>query len=240
MNNALRYIPIIVLVFTGLSLMGLLLYHGISVERLFLEYYPALQEATASHFYQIAFFYTLLYLMLVIFGIPGGAVVSMAGGFLFGPWLGCLLSIIGATLGAVIIRFAIQYSFASHLQRPAAGFYFRMREFFLKAPVFYLLLMRSTPFFPFMAVNIVASTTGIRLWTYVWTTFIGLIPETLVFTSIGSQIDGQLADGQLPGMNLLLAPEIYLPVLLLLSLAILFKVPDMIRRLQKPVEPPIH
>lgn len=240
MNNALRYLPIALLVLTGLSLMGLLLYHGISAEKLFLEYYPALQQASANHFVQIAFFYTCLYLMLVVFGIPGGAVVSMAGGFLFGPWLGALLSIIGATLGAVIVRFAIRYSFASHLQRPGAGFYFRMREFFLKAPVFYLLLMRSTPFFPFMAVNIVASTSGVRLWTYLWTTFVGLIPETLVFTSIGSQIDSHLAEGKLPGMSLLFEPQIYLPVLLLLALALLFKVPDMIRRLQKPVEPPIH
>lgn len=240
MNNALRFVPITALLLTGITLMGMLFYYGISAEKLFLTYYPALQEATASHALLLALLYSLSYLVLVVFGIPGGAIASMAGGFLFGPWIGCLLSIIAATVGAVIIRFAVRYSFSSHLQRPGAGFYFRMREFFLKAPVFYLLLMRSTPFFPFMAVNIVAASVGIRLWTYIWTTFIGLIPETLVFTSIGAQIEGQLAEGQLPGMDLLLRPEIYLPVLLLLLLALLFKVPDMIRRLQKPVDPPIH
>lgn len=240
MKTALRYSPIAFIVVVALLLISLILYHGISAEKLFLTWYPTLETATADHYLLLAAGYTLAYLALVVFGIPGGAVLSMAGGFLFGPWMGCLLSIIGATLGAVLTRFAIRYSFANHLQRPPAGFYFRMREFFLKAPVFYLLLMRSTPFFPFMAVNIVASTTGIRLWTYIWTTFVGLIPETLVFTSIGGQIDQYLAAGRLPGLNLFLEPDIWLPVLALLGIALLFKVPEMVQRLRKPVDPPIH
>lgn len=240
MKNALRFAPIALLVLIGIAIISTLLYHGISAEALFLTYYPALQHATQSHFWVIAALYCLTYFLLVVFGVPGGAIVSMAGGFLFGPWFGGLLSIVGATLGALVVWFAIRYSFSSQLQRPPAGFYYRLREFFLKAPVFYLLLMRSTPFFPFMAVNIVAAGVGIRLWTYTWTTFIGLIPETLVFTSIGAKIEDHLAEGKLPGLNLFLSPEVYLPVLLLLALALLFKLPDFFRRLRKPVEPPIH
>lgn len=225
MRSVLRTLPLALLILCCVGTVSWWLSSGVSPETLFLTHYPKLQLLTQEHAVLAALAYTLAYLLLVVFGIPGGLVMSLAGGFLFGAYLGCLLSITGATLGAMIIWGILRLSVGDRFEHPQSGLYAKIHKGFMRSPVLYLLLMRSTPFFPFMAVNIVAAGVGIRFRTYVWTTFFGLIPEALVFTSLGSELETQLAQGHLPGMEVLLNPAIYLPILLLVLLACVMKLP---------------
>ena len=50
--------------------------------------------------------YMLAYVAVVAFSLPGGAVMTLAGGFLFGPWLGAAAAVVAATLGACALFLA--------------------------------------------------------------------------------------------------------------------------------------
>ena len=66
---------------------------------------------------------------------------------------------------------------------------------FQKNAVSYMLFLRLFPVFPFWLVNLAPSIFGIPLWTFFWTTAIGIIPATYVFTQIGQGL-GAVFDTQ--------------------------------------------
>jgi len=52
----------------------------------------------------------------------------------------------------------------------------------------YLLFLRFVPIFPFWVINIVPAFLGVTLFSFTWTTFIGIIPGTLAYTYAGQQL----------------------------------------------------
>ena len=88
-----------------------------------------------------AFVYVMAYATLVALSVPGGAVLTMAGGFLFGPWLGTLCAVVGATLGATGIFLAARAGLGGLAHR--AGPFIAKLEAGFRADAFnYLLVLR--------------------------------------------------------------------------------------------------
>ncbi len=81
--------------------------------------------------------------------------------------------------------------------------------------------------FPFWAVNLVPAFLGVRLRTYVVATFVGIIPATYIFASVGNGLGAVLDAGGTPDLGLIGRPEILLP---LLGLAVLALLPAAFRR----------
>ncbi|MEM9331290.1 MAG: TVP38/TMEM64 family protein [Pseudomonadota bacterium] len=133
--------------------------------------------------------YIVLYTVLVAISFPGASLVTMASGLLFGTILGGFVTVIGATLGAVIIFLVARSSFGDFLQTKAGPFMNRMVEGFQKDAFQYLLTIRLTPVFPFWVVNIVPALLNMKLAPYAIATFIGIIPGTFVYASIGTGLD---------------------------------------------------
>jgi uncharacterized membrane protein YdjX (TVP38/TMEM64 family) len=179
------------------------------------------QDAAAA-----AIAFILLYAGLVALSFPAAELLTIAGGFLFGRWFGTLYAIVGATAGATLFFFAAR----AGLARLAAGALpqaARLRAGFRRNAFSYLLVLRLVPLFPFWLVNLVAGAAGLRLPVYVLGTFLGIIPATFVYASLGSGLGTVLAEGREPDLAILFRPGVLLP---LIGLAVLALLPVLYRR----------
>ena len=130
-----------------------------------------------------------IYAVTVTLSLPGGAVLTLAGGLLFGWFLGGIASVIGATLGAVAV-FIIAKSALSDLFAAKAGPWLdRFRQGFQKDAFNYLLFLRLVPIFPFWLVNLAPGLLGVSFSTYVITTILGIIPGTFAYSLAGNGLD---------------------------------------------------
>lgn len=94
----------------------------------------------------------------------------------------------GAVTGAVIVFLVTQTSFGKPLRAKAGPFYTRIAREMHQGAAGYLLFLRLAPVFPFALVNIIPALLHVRLWTFVWTTIIGITPMTFVYTNLGETL----------------------------------------------------
>ena len=159
-----------------------------------------------------AFAYMGAYAAVAAFSIPGGAVLTILGGFLFGTWLGTTYAVAGATLGSVAVFLAARTALGDAMRARAGGAVQRMRQGFQENALSYLLFLRLIPVFPFWLVNLVPALVGVRLGTYVVGTFAGIIPGTLVYASVGNGLDALVTAGGTPSLGIIFNPEILGPI----------------------------
>ena len=186
-----------------------------------------LQTLVAAQPVVTAVAYVLVYAAAVALSLPGAIFLTLAGGFLFGTWLGGLLAVLGATAGAVAV-FLIARTALGAGWRERAGPWLRRMEAGFRADAFhYLLVLRLIPLFPFWLVNLVPAFLGVPLATFAAATFLGIIPATLIYAGVGSGLGVVLERGQDPDLGLVLEPRVLLP---LLGLALLALLPVLHRR----------
>ena len=165
--------------------------------------------------------YVALYALVVALSIPGGVILTITGGFLFGPWLGTGLVVIGATAGATLVFLIARTALGDLLKARAGPRIKRMEAGFREDAFNYLLVLRLIPIFPFWLVNIVPAFLGVSARVYVLATFLGIIPGSFVFASVGNGLGAVLEAGGRPDLGILFEPEVLLPIAGLALLAIL-------------------
>jgi uncharacterized membrane protein YdjX (TVP38/TMEM64 family) len=164
-----------------------------------------------------ALLYIAVYAGLVALSVPGAAVLTIAGGFLFGTWLGTLCAVVGATLGATGIFLAARAGLGGLAQR--AGPLAHKLEAGFRGDAFnYLLVLRLVFIVPFWLVNLVPALVGVRLSTFVLATFLGIIPGTFVYASFGNGLGDVVGE---PGLGVLLRPSVLGPIIGLAVLALI-------------------
>jgi uncharacterized membrane protein YdjX (TVP38/TMEM64 family) len=148
-----------------------------------------LHEPANEHYLLAVLLYMVLYAVSVAFSIPGAAVLTLAGGFLFGTISGALYVNVGATTGAVIAFLSARYLTGNWIQKRYGPQLKRFNEELSKNGHLYLLTLRFIPVFPFFIINILAGLTNIPLKTFLWTTSLGIIPASLVYAFAGTQLN---------------------------------------------------
>lgn len=137
--------------------------------------------------------YIVIYIAVVALSFPGASFLTVAGGFLFGWLLAGLATVLAATLGATVVFLAARSSFGAAMKARAGPFLSRLSSGFRENAMSYLLFLRLTPVFPFWLVNIAPAIFHVSVGTYVFSTFVGIIPGTFAFAFIGSCLDGVIA-----------------------------------------------
>ena len=170
------------------------------------------------------------YAVMTAFSLPGGALATVVGGFFFGVVTGSIAVILGATMGASILFLAAKSALGEFLRHKSAGWLKRMEEGFREDAFSYLLTLRLIPLFPFWLVNLVPAFLGIKLRTFVVTTFFGIMPGSIVYVSLGNGIGILLDSGGTPDFGIIFKPEVLLP---LIGLAILALMPVVYKRYQR-------
>ena len=148
----------------------------------------ALLAFTQGHFAASLAIAFVVYVASTAFSLPGGLMLSLTVGFLFGRWIGTALVVVAATIGATLVFVAARYVFADAARRRLGAFGERINAGFTENAFSYLLFLRLVPLFPFFLVNLAPAFTSIPLSTYALATFVGVIPGTFVFVNLGQTL----------------------------------------------------
>ncbi len=162
----------------------------------------ALQSFTRQHTFLTLLAYAGAYIAASALSLPGAAVMTLAGGALFGFWPALVVisfaSSIGATLACLVSRYVlrswVQQRFATPLSRIDSGIT-------TEGP-FYLFTLRLVPVFPFFLVNLGMGLTSLPLRTFYWISQLGMLPGTAVYVNAGREL------GQLESLSGILSPSL--------------------------------
>jgi uncharacterized membrane protein YdjX (TVP38/TMEM64 family) len=164
--------------------------------------------------------YVFIYMLVVSCSLPGGLVLTVCGGFLFGTMAGGFCAVIGATIGATIIFLAARTALGEALRQRAGPAMRKMEAGFRENALSYLLILRLIPLFPFFLVNLVPAFLGVTLRVYLIATFFGILPATFVFASLGNGLGAIFDAGKEPDAGIIFQPEIIGPIIGLALLAL--------------------
>jgi uncharacterized membrane protein YdjX (TVP38/TMEM64 family) len=181
----------------------------------------ALRQLVATAPVVAAAAYVAAYAAAVALSIPFGALFTVSGGLLFGTLLGGALAVLGASIGAMLVFMAARSVLGPLLAARAGPFLDRVGPGLRRDGFSYLLAMRLTPVVPFWVTNLAPALLGIPLSTFAGATFIGIMPATFVFASIGAGVGSVLAAGKSPDLSLIWSPPVLLPLLGLAVLSLL-------------------
>jgi uncharacterized membrane protein YdjX (TVP38/TMEM64 family) len=167
--------------------------------------------------------------VMIAFSLPGGAVATIFGGYIFstvvdgvaGTILAAAIVVIGATIGATTLFLAARTGLGEPLRARAGPGLKRMEAGFRENAMSYLLVLRLVPLFPFWLVNLVPAFLGVSLRTYVIGTFFGIMPGTFVYASVGSGLGAILEAGESPDLGIIFEAKILIPLLGLALLALI-------------------
>lgn len=148
-----------------------------------------LQTYVAGHGVQALALYFTIYVGVVALSLPGGALLTIAGGFLFGWIMGGAIVVIAATIGATILFLIARTSLGEPLAAKAGPKLEKLAAGFRQDALHYLLFLRLVPAFPFWLVNLAPALLGVPLATFVLGTLLGIIPGTFAFAFLGAGLD---------------------------------------------------
>lgn len=149
--------------------------------------------------------YVAVYILVIAVNLPGGAVLTLAGGYLFGTLATVLFVNIGATIGAVLSFLLARYLLGARLQETYAPQLEKFNAEMDRNGARYLLTLRFIPLFPFFLVNFLSGLTRVPLGTFAWTTALGIIPGTAVFAFAGQQLASVRSAGDIFSSRVLAA-----------------------------------
>jgi len=217
-----RHLPLILI--AAVALVGVFtLRDTLSFETL-AENRDALIALRDDHFVLIAAAFVLIYVAIVAFSLPGAAVASITGGFLFGLVGGTVLNVISATAGACLIFLAARAGLGEMLSArmdASEGRLAKLRDGLRENEISVLFLLRLVPAVPFFVANLLPALVGVRFRNYVFTTALGIVPGAIVFTWIGVGVGEVFDRGETPDLSILWEPHVIGPILALCALAAL-------------------
>lgn len=130
----------------------------------------------------------LVYVLVTGLSLPGAAVMTLAGGFLFGLLWGTVLVSVASTLGATLAFLIARFLLRDWVQQRFGDKLRALNEGVEREGAFYLFALRLVPVFPFFVINIAMALTPIRAITFLLVSWIGMLPGTLVYVNAGTQL----------------------------------------------------
>ncbi len=186
--NQRKLLLIVVFIMISIGLSMYLNQSGIFTFEELLRQKESLAAFVAENYLLTVFIFIGIYYVSTTFSIPIAIVLSLAGGFLFGPVQGTLFNTIAATAGATTLFLLSRYLMGDYLQGRYADRLKTINAEFDRHGQYYFLTMRLVPLFPFFLVNLVGGLSKLRLSTFVWTTALGIIPGTFIYAYAGDNI----------------------------------------------------
>lgn len=221
-SAVLRYLPLIVIaVVAGLGAFTLRDYLSFDALRDNREALIALRD---GNYITTVLVFIAIYVGIVAFSLPGAAIATLTGGFLFGTVLGSAFNVIGATLGAVLIFQAARMGLGERLKarmEASDGVVAKIKKGIDENQWSMLFFIRLVPAVPFFVANLIPAFLAVPLHRFAISTFIGIIPGSLVYTSVGAGLGEVFAKGETPNLGIIFEPHILLPILGLCALSLL-------------------
>ena len=218
----MRHLPILIIL--AVALAGMVLLRDVINFETLRENREALMAFRDAHYLLAVLAFMAAYVAIVTFSLPGAALSTITGGFLFGIFPGVLFTVSSATIGAVLLFLAARMGFGEQLGAridAREGRLRRLREAIRENEIPVLFLVRLVPVFPFFVTNLALSVFGVSVTRFAVTTFLGIIPGGLAYTSVGAGLDSLIYSGEQPDLAVVFQPHILGPILALAALAAL-------------------
>ena len=186
-----RLLPLAVIVILAATVFAMGWHRALSLETL-VGHRSAIAAFVERHTVLAVAAFIGLYIAVVAMSLPGGTILTISGGIVFGTLLGGGASCLGATIGATILFLIARTAFGEILTRRAGPRLARLAEGFREDAFNYLLFLRLVPIFPFSLVNLAPALVGVDLGAFVAATSIGIIPATFTYAFVGAGLDSAI------------------------------------------------
>ena len=147
-----------------------------------------LQHMTQSHYVIVLTCYMIIFVVATICFIPITVLMTILGGFLFGSVNGALYASFSATIGGSILFLLVRHFFADLVRKKYAHKFKRFRHMLQMHGARYLLCLQISPITPTFFINLFMGLTRVPFWTYVWTSFIGMLPGSFIYALAGKKL----------------------------------------------------
>ena len=169
----------------------------------------SLREAYAEHGPLMVGGYFLCYVLMAALSLPGATVMGLAGGAVFGFWVGTLAVSFASTIGATLAFLMSRYLLRDAVQRRFGDRLAAVNEGVAREGAWYLFTLRLIPVFPFFVINLVMGLTPMPARTFYWVSQLGMLGGTMVYVNAGREL------GRLESLSGILSPSMLLAFALL-------------------------
>lgn len=185
------------------------LFYAYDLGQFFTHEYIKQEEGALKTFYAnnrllVIGVYVGIYVVITALSIPGAAVLTVAGGMLFGLFWGTVIVSFTSTLGATLAFLIVRGLFHDFVQGRFREKWARVKKGFKKEGAFYLFAMRLVPIFPFFLVNILMALTPISVVRFFFVSQAGMLLGTIVYINAGTQL------AQIESLDSVLSPTLLL------------------------------
>ena len=164
----------------------------------------AIQDYVSAHPLQAGIVYFLAYVAITGLSLPGAALMTLAGGAVFGLMWGTLIVSFASSIGATLAFLASRFVLRDWVQQKFGDKLKRINDGMAKEGAFYLFALRLVPAFPFFVINLVMGLTPMRTRTFYWVSQVGMLAGTVVFVYAGTQLgEFRISFGLLASLALL-------------------------------------
>ena len=132
--------------------------------------------------------YMAIYIVVTALSLPGAAVLTLAGGGLFGFWVGLVIVSFASSIGATLACFVSRFLLREWVQNKFGDKLHSINKGIEEEGAFYLFSLRLVPIFPFFVINLVMGLTAMRLITFYWVSQVGMLAGTMVYVNAGKEL----------------------------------------------------
>lgn len=161
-----------------------------------------LQQAFQVRPLQVIGLYAAVYIVITSLSLPGATLMTLAGGAIFGLWVGIPAAVISASIGATVAFWTARYLFRDTVHQRFGGHMAAINAGIERDGAFYLFTLRLVPVFPFFVINLLMGLTVIRSGTFFWVSLLGMLAGTAVYVNAGTQL------GTLTSVSGILSPSL--------------------------------
>ncbi len=154
-------------------------------------------------------FYLAVYIGVAALSLPGAAVMTLAGGFMFGFWVGLVLVSFASSIGATLACFVARFLLRDWVQNKFGNKLAAINRGIEREGAFYLFSLRLVPIFPFFVINLAMGLTRMNLLTFYWVSQVGMLPGTMVYVNAGKEL------GKIESLSGILSPGLVLSFVIL-------------------------
>jgi pyruvate/2-oxoglutarate dehydrogenase complex dihydrolipoamide dehydrogenase (E3) component/uncharacterized membrane protein YdjX (TVP38/TMEM64 family) len=129
-----------------------------------------------------------IYVAVTALSLPGAAIMTLAGGAIFGLVVGLIVVSFASTLGATLAFLASRFALGESVQKKFGSRMAEINKGIEKEGAFYLFTLRLVPLVPFFVINLLMGLTKMKTWTFFWVSQIGMLLGTAVFVNAGTQL----------------------------------------------------
>ena len=129
-----------------------------------------------------------LYILVTALSLPGAAVLTLAGGAIFGFTKALVMVSFASSIGASLAFLVARYLLRDSIEKRYKSSWQKINAGIEQDGAFYLFSLRLIPLVPFFVINLLMGLTKMSLWKFYWVSQLGMLAGTAVYVNAGKEL----------------------------------------------------